>query len=358
MLRTLRAVDFRCFEMLALEVPAAGGIFLGDNAQGKTSVLEAVCVLVRLHSPRTSRMASLARMGGAGGFGLAGEAWGQGRKVRWEPRKAVGFDVDGEGRPSQGDYLRDGGLLVWMGNEDLELVRGSGEVRRRYLDFIGAQAEPGYRRALARYRRALKAKNLLLKDPAPREAEIASYERVMVDAATLLVRTRCELVARLSPAAADFQSAIAGRPEALEMSYEPAGGGDLATALDQARERERRQRQRLVGPHRDVLKLKLNDLPAAEFASEGQQRTLALALKLAQGRVLSEVRGEQPVWLIDDIFGELDPGRRNAVMKALPKEAQKWITTTRLDWLEGTEGVAGMGRFRVVEGKVTADAGG
>ena len=81
-------------------------------------------------------------------------------------------------------------------------------------------------------------------------------------------------------------------------------------------------------------------------------------MKLAQGRVLSEVRGEQPVWLIDDIFGELDPGRRNAVMKALPKEAQKWITTTRLDWLEGTEGVAGMGRFRVVEGKVTADAGG
>lgn len=355
MLRSLRAVDFRCFERLALEVPASGGIFLGDNAQGKTSILEAVCVLVRLHSPRTSRMASLARMGGAGGFGLAGEAWDQSRKVRWEPRKAVSFEVDGESRGSQGDYLNDGGLLVWMGNEDLELVRGSGEVRRRYLDFIGAQAEPGYRRALARYRRALKAKNLLLKDPSPREAEIASYERVMIDAAAVLVKARRELVERLAPAAAGFQGEIAGRPEALGMIYEPAGGGDLAVALEQARERERRQRQGLVGPHRDELRLMLNDLPANEFASEGQQRTLALAMKLAQGRVLSEVRGEQPVWLIDDVFGELDPGRRNAVMRSLPKEAQKWITTTRLDWLEGTSGVEGMVRYRVAGGAVSEE---
>ena len=202
MLRTLRAVDFRCFEGLSLEVPEAGGAFIGDNAQGKTSILEAVCLLVRLHSPRSSRMAALARVGGSGGFGVAGEAWGGERRVSWRARTPMDLRVDGESRATQGAYLADGGLLVWMGNDDLELVRGGGETRRRYLDFIGSQVEPGYRRALARYRRALKAKNLLLRDAAPREREIASYEAVLIEAAELLTRTRQALVVRLAPAAA------------------------------------------------------------------------------------------------------------------------------------------------------------
>lgn len=347
MLRTLRAVDFRCFEALALEVPEAGAVFVGDNAQGKTSILEAVCILVRLHSPRAGRMANLARFDGAGGFGLAGECWGSGRRVGWQPRRPMEFRVGGEHRRSQGDYLSDGGLLVWMGNEDLQLVRGGGEARRRYLDFIGSQVEPGYRRALARYRRALKAKNLLLKDPSPREAEIESYERVLIESAGLLTRTRIKLVARLDPAAGACQREVAGRDESLRLAYRPAGGEDLAAAIDQARERERRQRVSLVGPHRDELELTINGLPAADFASEGQQRTLALALKLAQGRVLSEARDQRPLWLIDDVFGELDVTRRNALIRALPRDAQTWITTTHLDWLDGVDALAGLGRFQV-----------
>ncbi|MEM1085293.1 MAG: DNA replication and repair protein RecF [Verrucomicrobiota bacterium] len=349
MIRSLRVVDFRCFEALALEVPEGGGVFTGDNAQGKTSILEAVCLLVRLHSPRARRMATVARVNGTGGFGIAGEAWAMERRIRWEKRKAMDFAVDGEGRVSQGGYLADGGLLVWMGNEDLELVRGAGEVRRRYLDFIGSQIEPGYRRALTRYRRSVKAKNLLLKDPQPRDAEIESYEAIMIEAAKLLTETRSRLVDQLIPAAMAFQSEIAGKSERVDLEYRPAGGGDLASALEQARDRERRQRQSLVGPHRDELVFALNGLPAGEFASEGQQRTLALSLKLAQGQVLAECRGDQPVWLIDDVFGELDVGRRNALLKCLPNDAQKWITTTHLDWLDEARGVDRMQRFRVAE---------
>lgn len=353
MLKTLRAVDFRCFSGLALEIPPAGAVFTGDNAQGKTSILEAVCVLVRLHSPRTRRMPALTRIGTAAGagFGIAGEAWGMERRVRWQTG-GLQLAADGEERDGPGAYLADGGLLVWMGNEDLDLVRGSAEGRRRYLDFIGSQIETGYRSALARYRRALKAKNLLLKDPRPREDEIRSYEEVMIVEGDLLVAARDRIVAQLFPRAAAAQRQVSGRDEILEVEYRPAGGHCLRAAMEQARERERRQRQSFVGPHRDDLLLSINGLAAAEFASEGQQRTLALALKLAQGETLAAARDSLPVYLIDDVFGELDPGRRNAVLHALPAKAQKWITTTHLGWLEEAHGLTGMARYNVRAGDV------
>lgn len=353
MLRSLRAVDFRCFEALGIEVPEAGAVFTGMNAQGKTSVLEAVCVLVRLHSPRSSRMQTLARIGGNGGFGIAGEAWGMQRRVDWRPRQAARHLVEGEERSSQGGYLEDGGLLVWMGNDDLDLVRGGGESRRRYLDFMGSQVAPDYRRALARYRRALKAKNLLLKDGDRRRAEIASYESIMIPSAAVLRRVRAELAERLEQTVAEKQRLIAGKDEAAGVGYLAGGGLDLAEALEQAREKEFRQRRSLVGPHRDELELTVNGMPAASFASEGQQRTLALALKLAQGGVLRDRAGREPVWLIDDVFGELDVTRRNALMRALPANAQKWITTTYLDWLEDAPEFAGLARFGVEGGNVS-----
>ena len=355
MIRTLRAVDFRCFSSLSLEMPAAGGVFTGDNAQGKTSILEAVCLLVRLQSPRTRKLPAMLRIGGTGGFGIAGEAWGMERRVRWQ--RGLELAVEGEPRDGPGSYLADGGLIVWMGNEDLELVRGSAETRRRYLDFVGSQIEPGYRIALARYRRALKAKNLLLKDPRPREEEIRSYEEVMIHSGDALVAARARMVELLSPRARSAQREVSGRDEMLGVEYRPAGGQELRAALEQARERERRQRQSMVGPHRDDLLLTINGLPAAEFASEGQQRTVALALKLAQGEALAAGRGRVPVYLIDDIFGELDPGRRNAVLRALPAEAQKWITTTHLGWLDSSRGLDGLAGFAVKGGQVDRPGG-
>jgi DNA replication and repair protein RecF len=110
-------------------------------------------------------------------------------------------------------------------------------------------------------------------------------------------------------------------------------------------------RQAVVGPHRDDLALRLHGMPAADFASEGQQRTLALALKLAQGKLLESRGGKAPVYLMDDIFGELDPTRRNALMRHLPPLSQKWITTTHLDWLNETPELGEIGRFTVSGGQ-------
>jgi DNA replication and repair protein RecF len=111
-------------------------------------------------------------------------------------------------------------------------------------------------------------------------------------------------------------------------------------------------RQCVVGPHRDDLSLRLHGMAASDFASEGQQRTLALALKLAQGKLLEQLGGKLPIYLMDDIFGELDPGRRNALMSHLPEKAQKWITTTTLDWLHETPELGGLERFSVKGGSV------
>ena len=344
-------MDFRCFASLDFEVPAEGAILTGDNAQGKTSILEALCVLVRLHSPRTHRMTAMARFGSKG-FGIAGDPWGSERQVRYS-REGWVLKVNEEIRPSQTRYLEDGGLVVWMGNEDLELVRGPGEGRRRYLDFLGAQLDPAYRRSWSRYRRALRAKNLLLKESRPRDAEILSYEEILVEHGSVLMAARAKLIEELAPLAAEAQRAVSGKDEPLTLNYLPASGPDLRESMLQARERETRLRQAVVGPHRDELDLRIHGMPAADFASEGQQRTLALALKLAQGKLLERRGGKLPIYLMDDIFGELDPGRRNALMNHLPPLAQKWITTTHLDWMRETPQLGGLGRFRVSDSKVS-----
>jgi DNA replication and repair protein RecF len=344
-------MDFRCFGSLDLEVSAEGAILTGDNAQGKTSVLEAICVLVRLHSPRTHRLNVLGKIG-MKGFGIAGDPWGQERQVR-HSREGLILKVDDEIRPSQTSYLADGGLVVWMGNEDLELIRGPGEGRRRYLDFLGAQLAPDYRRSWSRYRRALRAKNLLLKEGRPRDAEILAYEEILVEHGTVLMESRARMVAELAPFAAEAQRVVSGKDEPVTLHYLPASGADLRESLLQARERETRLRQAVVGPHRDELDLRIHGMPAADFASEGQQRTLALALKLAQGKLLERRGGKAPVYLMDDIFGELDPGRRNALMNHLPPLAQKWITTTHLDWLQETPALGGLGRFQVSNGNIS-----
>jgi DNA replication and repair protein RecF len=297
-------------------------------------------------------MAALGRFGSKG-FGIAGDPWGTERQVR-HSREGLVLKANDEVMPSQSRYLEEGGLVVWMGNEDLELVRGPGEGRRRYLDFLGAQIDPAYRRSWSRYRRALRAKNLLLKEGRPRDVEILSYEEILVEHGTVLMEIRARLIAELAPLAAEAQRAVSGKDEPLTLNYLPASGPDLRESILQARERETRLRQAVVGPHRDELDLRIHGMPAAEFASEGQQRTLALALKLSQGTLLERRGGKLPIYLMDDIFGELDRGRRNALMNHLPPLAQKWITTTHLDWLSETPALEGIRRFRLAGGQARA----
>ena len=207
-------MDFRCFESLDLEAPEAGAILTGDNAQGKTSILEAICMLVRLQSPRSHRLATLARIG-KDGFGIAGNAWSEERQVKWN-RKGIDLKQNQSPCASRSEYLSQGGLIVWMGNEDLELVRGPGETRRRYLDFIGSQIDPAYRRSLARYRRALLAKNLLLREGLHRDKEIFSYDQILAEHGSQLIKARAQMIAQLNPYAAELVAGVVTHQERID----------------------------------------------------------------------------------------------------------------------------------------------
>jgi len=330
MLTDLRLHDFRCFDDLEF-FPGRGRTFVsGANAQGKTSLLEAVCVLLRLQSPRTAAMAEAVKLG-RGGFALDGHCAGTHLVCRHASgERAIALDSKPQSRTD--DYL---GVarVAWFANTDLELVRGGGGGRRRYLDFLGSQCLPGYRKSLRDYERALRSRNSLLKDRRPRR-EIGAFDRPLAEAGDFLLAARASLAAELAPRAAAACSEIGGAGESLDIAYIPGADSPLADALAGSRNDEDRLRQTVVGPHRDNLGLTLNGLDAAAFASEGQQRGIALAMKLAQARHLEAVQLRAPILLLDDIFGELDPHRRNRLLASLPAGSQAIITTTFLDWAD------------------------
>lgn len=337
---------FRCFEALEFFPGACRTYVVGRNAQGKTSILEAVCVLLRLQSPRTSQPSDMF-LGGEGGFALGGRFGDTHLECRQSARgRSLLLDSKPQSKPD--DYLATA-RLTWISNADLELVTGGGAARRRYLDFLGMQAVPGYRQTLRSYERALRARNALLKEGRPR-AEVDAFTPLLLEAGGVLLEARAGLTTNLTSDLAEACRMISGGGDDLRVVYKPGCEGDFGEALAGSRGREERLRQTVCGPHRDDLELFLNGLKAASFASEGQQRTIALALKIAQARHLHALHGRPPLLLLDDIFGELDAVRRNLLLEALPAGAQSIITTTFLDWMQPSGGDC---VFRLESGRLT-----
>lgn len=332
MLVSLRLHQFRCYPALQWQVPEQGALLLGENAQGKTSLIEAVCVALSLHSPRTGRLSRLA-CHGCSRFGISLQTDMDTRRLIWEPHR-LEMSVDGMPRRDYAEYLADAPPVVWLGNKDMALVIGAAEQRREYMDFVGSQWHPEYRAHLLAYRRALKARNVLLRHPQRQESALRSYARVLAAHGEALLALRAQLLALLTPHVTQHHERIAAsRQETVQLRYEPATQLPLEAALEQSLEADLRAGFTTVGPHRDDLLLCVNGVPAAAFASEGQQRTLAIALILAQASLLHAETGTPPVLLIDDIFGELDPARRQALLATLPEDSQTFITTTHLHWL-------------------------
>ena len=332
MLRDLHLRNFRCFESRAFEFEPRFNFIVGPNGRGKTSLLEGACVLLRLQSQRLPSLAPALRLGERS-FVLTGHALDHFLQFYYSAlRRKIAFDGVEQHDPAE--YLR---LVrvVSFANHDLDLVRGGAELRRRYLDFIGAQIEGRYRPVLRAYDRALRSRNALLKSLHPRARELAAYTQPLIQAGNLLRQLRADIVRRIAPRAAESQAAISRQQEILAIEYAAGTEEDFAAHLERTRPDEARLRLTPVGPHRDDLRLLLDGQPAAQFASEGQQRTAALALKLAQARIFADEFDRPPLLLIDDIFGELDTARRNALLAQLPNESQKLVTATSLAWREG-----------------------
>ncbi len=327
MLSELRLQNFRCFEALAVEFAPGLNFFIGRNGQGKTSILEAACVLLRLQSQRTSTLAPVIRLGQKW-FGVSGVHDAHLLEFRYSAlRRKLTFDQV-EQRATE-EYLRVG-RVVSFANTDIEVVRGSSEPRRRYLDFIGTQTDPQYRPTLRAYERALRSRNALLKSLSGRSREIAAFDQPLLEHGAKLSAMRAALAEELAPLAATAHREVSGRGEELEVKLAAGNGEDFRAELERSRAHEQRVRQTVVGPHRDDLELLVEGKPAGQFASEGQQRTLVLALKIAQARFFAAADASPPLLLIDDIFGELDPGRRASLLKHLPADSQKLVTATTM----------------------------
>jgi len=336
MLSDLQLRNFRCFELLGIEFSPGFNFLIAGNGQGKTSILEAACVLLRLQSQRSSTLAPVIRFGEKS-FAVSGHCEHHLLDFRYSLlRRKVAFDQVEQ--HTLDEYLRVG-RVVSFANTDIELVRGGSETRRRYLDFLAVQIDPLYRPTLRRYERALRSRNALLKSFPPRPRELGAYDQPLLEYGAKLSAMRARLAERLAPLAAGAHREISGSSERLVLEFSPGNSDDFARDLANSRAQESRVRQTIIGPHRDDIEILVEANAANRYASEGQQRTVALALKIAQARVFMMEEGRPPLLLIDDIFGELDPGRRNLLLEHLPAAAQKLVTATTLQWREkGLEG--------------------
>ncbi len=332
----LRLRDFRNYARLDAEFSPGFHLLLGDNAQGKTNILEAIYLLATLRSFRGVGGAQMVRHDHQGYF-VGARIVGQGtRQIRmyWSATERQ-LGLDGQPVRRLSDYL---GVLraVVFCTEDLQLVKGPAARRRRFLDLLLSQTHPTYLPLLQRYAAALRSRNALLKQSLVDAMALDSFTEELVAVGNQITALRRELVPRLSPLARLAYRRIANDAEELKLAYQPSVKTDFAIELAASRARERSYRMTLVGPHRDDLVLTLNDEPAAQFASEGQKRTLAIALKMAQAEYVTGLHGTPPVLLIDDVMGELDARRRSGWLPLLERShqasGQVFMTCTEENW--------------------------
>ncbi len=349
----LKLRDFRNYARLDAGLAPGFHVLVGENAQGKTNVLEALYLLATLRSFRGVGGAQMVRHGAKGYFvGATIVASGE-HEVRayWSARERK-ITLDERPVRRLSEYL---GVLraVVFCTEDLALVKGPGRGRRRFMDLLLSQTEPGYLATLLRYTQAVRSRNAVLRQALPDEDVLAGFTAEMVEHGARLMESRAAILPVLAPLVAGSHAQVSGGRDEVEVTYQPAVRGDLAVELAKARGRERAMRMTVTGPHRDDLLLRLNGQPAASHGSEGQKRTLAIALKMAQARHLGAVHGVQPVLLIDDVMGELDARRRAGLMPLLHGVhrggGQVFMTCTEENWPGdlGTE----LHRWRVEGGR-------
>lgn len=367
-LKTLHLRQFRNYCEVKVDFDAPKTILVGNNAQGKSNLLEAVELLSTLKSHRAIRdrdliledadvgqiRATLERAYGSTELALT---------LRAQGRRTVALNRENIRR--QLDFL---GILnaVQFSSLDLELVRGAPERRRHWLDSILTQLEPIYAHILQQYNQVLRQRNAFLKKIRVLRAEgrfdeslskdfdsqLALWDAQLATTGSRVTRRRARVLERLAPLAAAWHATISGSTEMLAVTYAPNVSLDkddpegvqqaFLEKIQQRRLPEQVHGTTLVGPHRDEVDFAINQTPARSYGSQGQQRTLVLALKLAELKLIEEVVGEPPLLLLDDVLAELDLNRQNQLLEAIQDRFQTLITTTHLgafdsQWLNSSQ---------------------
>ena len=328
----LQLKNHRNYAQLDLSPGADVNVFIGANGQGKTNLLEAVAMLALSSSPRARRESEL--VGPVGPGSRIEAAIEDGALTR---ELAIALDVEGDRtkRTIEVDGARRRAFdlpgnfrvtLFWP--DDLGLVKAGPELRRRFLNQMLVQVEPGHARALAALRRILEQRNSLLKRIAGGEGgedTLQAWDQELVKVATEIVDARAKAVSQLEPVAARCHRQIAVG-ERLEIRY-LGPPENLARAVQNSLAEDLRRGTTSIGPHRDDLLVLLDGQDARSFASQGQQRTAVVSLKLAEAALIEARTGERPVLLLDDVLSELDGERRAALLNEVAGGGQVIITS-------------------------------
>lgn len=328
----VRAADFRNLTFADVDLDASRVFLVGANGQGKTNLIEAAGLITALRSFRISDIAPLVRLGASEAKVRIDVDLGEAGKTHLEislvkgRRKAV---LEGAISVGAAELIARFPTVV-LCSDDLRLVRGSPSNRRRWLDLALSGTDAGYLRALRDYNKAIDSRNALLRTGSAPDDELEAIERAMLPAARILAAARAAALAELTPEVDNLrtQAGFGGRSS---LRAEPdAAIDDLAEIWRDSRPADRITASTRRGPHKDDFALLFGGESAADYASEGQQRLLALALCLAQLRRAHRLAGTPPVLLADDVLGELDEERRQVFWQAIGEAHQVIATGTQL----------------------------
>lgn len=335
LVRSLQLIDFRNYAEASLQFESGTTAILGDNGQGKTNLAEALAYLATLDSFRGAPTEALIRAGADTAIVRAEVRHDDGRELLIEAeisRNGRNRTLVNRQRLARSRELLGAIRVSVFAPDDLALIKGGPGERRRWMDDALVALAVKNDALRLEIDRILKQRNSLLKQAGGRLTdEIAMtldvWDAKLAQHGELLGHARATLVARLTPMLLDAYEQLAGAPTPIEMIYEPAWRRTgLLNALVASRQDDVRRQSSMVGPQRDDVELTINGMPARTHASQGEQRCLALGLRLATHRLIAEKVGSAPILILDDVLSELDPSRATALLGNLPA-GQVIITT-------------------------------
>ncbi len=334
--KSLDLKNFRNYRSLSLQFDPGVNIFYGNNAQGKTNILEAVYLAGTTKSHRGTKDRDMIRMGEEESH-LRMFLDRRGAEYRIDihlkKNRPKGVAVNGMAVKRAAD-LYGIASLVFFSPEDLNIIKSGPAARRKFIDQVLSGVDRLYLADLVKYGRILNQRNTLLHEAAFNEkrlAELDIWDMQLVSVGKKMIERRAAFLEDFSAAAAEKHLTLTEGKERLRISYEPnAAAEELEFKTVRNRDMDLRTRETHAGPHRDDFQVRVNGMDLRIYGSQGQQRTAALSMKMAEIAVIEKMQGEKPVLLLDDVLSELDTDRQNALLKGI-RDTQTMVTCTGLD---------------------------
>jgi len=335
-IKSLEVKAYRNYEELCLKLHEGTNIFYGDNAQGKTNILEAVYLCSTTKSHRGNKDREIIQFGrDESHIKMILNRKGVDYRIdmHLKKNKAKGIAINGVPIRKASELL---GIahVIFFSPEDLSIIKNGPSERRHFIDMELCQINRLYTSDLSNYNRIVNQRNKLLKDLVYKPDTMDTldiWDLQMLKYGTRIIEERRKFVVQLNEMIEKIHMDLTGGKEKIVIQYEPnVGEEDFEAALARGREKDVRQKMSLIGPHRDDICFFINGIDIRKFGSQGQQRTAALSLKLAEIRLVEALVKDEPVLLLDDVLSELDSKRQNQLLGSI-SHIQVLLTCTGLD---------------------------